>query len=153
MVGRGWHGGAGMRRCGGVLLGLILSATPALAGPDCGCEQFDSLQQELDNAIKLRDRHRAKAEEMERRERAGESASRLREAYSNWEKNPRDGAGASLVATTASQQAAINFAPRGARLIENGTLSGWSKTVQRENGVRLSGSYGAKLSIICPPPK
>lgn len=136
-----------MQRLGAPIIGLMLATMPASAAPDCGCDQFEALQQELDNAVKLRDRHKAKAEDMERRERAGESPSRLRADYSDWEKDPRSGAGAGLVATTQSRQSAISYVPRGARLIENGTISGWSRTVQRD-GYEVSEVDPAKAHAI-----
>ena len=119
------------------IVGVALLATPLpvlsqLA--DCSCQDFDKLQQELQNAVTLRDRHAAKAEELDRRLKAGESMDRLRDEYRQWEGDTRNGAGAGLVATVPGQSEAISFATRGDKIAAN--LDGWSSPVERAGYVR-----------------
>jgi hypothetical protein len=95
---------------------------------DCSCKDFDKLQQELENAVTLRDRHQAKADEMEKRLKAGESMSKLRDEYKSWEEDTSKGAGAGIVATVPGQSAAIQYVTRGDKI----TLEGWSSPVTKD---------------------
>lgn len=114
-----------------VLILSALSVASALGQQrDCACEDFDKLQQELDNAVTLRDRHRAKAEELERRRAQGETRRALQEHYEAWEKDIEKGAGAGIVATTQGAQGAVPFEPAGNRIVER--LSGFTSPVTKD---------------------
>jgi len=128
-----------------VLLAACAVALPAMAAPDCSCEHYDVLQQELENAVKLRDAHRAKADEMERRQQAGESPGTLKREYSGWESDASKGAGAGVVATTGSKQEAIGYVPRGAAVIDQ--ISGWTSPTTR-NGYTTDEYDAAKAHAI-----
>lgn len=124
-----------------VILGLIVAMAPVLAQAelaDCSCKDFDKLQQELENAVTLRNRHQAKADEMEQRLKAGESISKLRDEYKRWEEDTSKGAGAGIVATVPGQSAAIQYVARGDKI----TLEGWSSPVEK-NGYTTN-EYDAK---------
>jgi hypothetical protein len=126
-----------------VIFGLILAMTPVLAHgelAECSCKDLDKLKQELENAIKLRDRHQAKADEMERRLKAGEPLSILSGEYKRWEEDTANGAGAGIVATMPGRSTAIQFVTRGDKII--GTLTGWTSQVIVEGQPR--DQYDAK---------
>ncbi|MHB2170007.1 hypothetical protein [Alsobacter sp. R-9] len=115
------------------LVFLLGTAMPARAElPECSCGDFDKLQQELDNATTLRDRHKAKAEELEKRRAAGESSFSLSEAYARWEQDIEKGAGAGIKATVSTQAKAIAYVPAGNALIENGSITGWTSPVMKD---------------------
>jgi hypothetical protein len=140
-----------------LLLGTILPARAEL--PECTCGDFDKLQQELDNATTLRDRHKAKAEELEKRQAAGESWDKLGEAYATWEGDIDKGAGAGIKATVATQAKAISYIPAGSALMANGSISGWSSPVTKDGYTRdvydaakakaIEASYKAKGVDLC----
>lgn len=101
----------------------------------CVCTDLDTLQQELENAITLRDRHKAKADELERRLKENVSETRLKEEYSAWEADVEKGAGAGIVSTAPKGSGkavkAISYTPRGSTML--GELPQWWKAVT-ENG-------------------
>ena len=112
-------------------LGVLFLLSPELVQAqlaDCSCKDFDKLQQELDNAVTLRDRHQAKADEMEQRLKNGESTNKLRDEYKQWEEDSEKGAGKGIVSTVPGQSASIHFVARG----DNLTLEGWSSPVTRD---------------------
>lgn len=89
----------------------------------CKCEDFDKLQQELDNAVTLRDRHARKAEEMADRIAKGASRTKVAEDYARWETGA-DGAGQGIVGTAGGAGAgapgnvvAISYTPAGLALL------------------------------------
>lgn len=131
------------------LAALLLFAT---AGPgrgemqDCSCQDFDKLQQELSNAVTLRDRHAAKAAELEARLKAGQSVDSLRDEYRRWEEDTKTGAGAGLAATVQGQQAAIGFETRGSKIAS--TLEGWSSPVTRADGYVANQYDAAKARAL-----
>ena len=112
-----------------VIFGLIVALTPAFAHAElakCSCKDFDKLQQELDNAVTLRDRHQAKADEMEKRLKNGESMKKLREEYSKWEADTEKGAGKGIVPTVPGKSAAIQFISRGDKMNVMDKIEGWT---------------------------
>lgn len=86
-----------------VTLAIPLDAQAAQEA--CKCEDFDKLQQELDNAVTLRDRHARKAEEMADRIAKGVSKTKVAEDYARWETGA-DGAGQGIVGTAGGGAAA-----------------------------------------------
>ena len=128
-----------------VLLIACAAATTVAAAPDCACSHFDALQQELDNAIELRNRHQTKAEEMERREKTGDGKLALKAEYDAWERDVAKGAGAGIVATTASTQTAIGYVPRGMSELDH--IRGWSTPITR-NGYTTDEYDAAKAKAI-----
>jgi hypothetical protein len=124
-----------------VIFGFIVAMAPAFAQAelaDCSCTDFDKLQQELENAVTLRDRHQAKADEMERRLKAGESMDHLKAEYKSWEEDTSKGAGAGIVATVPGQSVAIQYVSLGDKI----TLEGWSSPVTKDG--YTTNQYDAK---------
>lgn len=113
-------------------LSLIFAMAPLVAQaelPDCTCQDFDKLQQELANAVTLRDRHQAKADEMARRLEQGASKGDIAKDYENWEKNV---AGQGIIATTPGTAAAIQYVPHGAAINVMNQLHGWTSPVTKQ---------------------
>lgn len=91
-------------------------------GPACRCENIKALQQELANALTLRDRHAAKAAELSQRygdRPAGEKLAEARKDYRAFETGSGPGSAAQgLKQVAAGQAQAINYVPRGQALQE-----------------------------------
>ncbi|MCP8937498.1 hypothetical protein NK718_03135 [Alsobacter sp. SYSU M60028] len=150
-----------MRMRVAVFVLLLGGAFPARAElPKCSCSDFDKLQQELDNATTLRDRHKAKAEELERRHAGGESWDKLGGEYAAWETDVEKGAGAGIQATAEGNgSASISYVPKGVALISSGAITGWSSPVTSDGYTKdvydaakahaIEASYKAKGVDLC----
>jgi hypothetical protein len=118
-------------RARAVIFGFVVAMAPVLAHAelaDCSCKDFDKLQQELENAVTLRDRHQAKADEMEQRLNKGESKDEIAKDYENWEKHI---AGNGIVSTTTSDSVAIQYIPHGDAINIMKQISGWTSPVTK----------------------
>lgn len=103
-------------------LSLTSSARAELAA--CSCGDFDKLQQELDNAMELRDRHARRAAQMEQDLKAGKSRDAVAKEYRDWEtgkvssgKGAADGIVAVAPAKGGKGVEAIQYTPAGVHLI------------------------------------
>lgn len=97
------------------------ASVPAPAGQTaCGCEQIAQLQQELRNALQLRDRHAAMATQLAGKygdAPRGEALRDARTAYLAFETGDGAGSAASgIVRTMANAPPAISYIPRGQKL-------------------------------------
>lgn len=103
---------------------VMLAASPSLAAglSQCSCDHVTALQQELRNAITLRQRHADKQAELIAKYGADPKGSRLLQANSDY-KNFEEGSGAGtagqgIAATVPNAPVAIGYVPRGQALQE-----------------------------------